>query len=492
MMLSKPPKGSQLDFSHRLNKGLVGFWLFNEGHGNKAYDLSRNKNTGTLTNMELPATAVSGWNPGRKGIGLNFDGVDDYATLGSNTFTLTDFSISAWINMSKAPNGYGTIVGSQVGGNYELDVITDRRLLAYSQGGLFSSDYLNLNQWYHIVLAKNSNGSYLYINGILDASNANTTTINTKLQLGRWNTSQYFPGSIDDVRIYKRALTAQEVLQLYKESYCMFKENKFFTYFAPPAPSDLIVADITSSPTVEGIALTQAGGDFALANLAATPTIENITIVFNGGTFTIADLASSPTIENIGLIGNFKIDDLASNPTIENIELVYGGGIFQIADLSSTPTIENISLLGNFIIADLSSTPTVEEIVLTQNSGLFIIADLASVSTIEEITIAEIGDFIIADLIPQSVIDNIALVQASGLFSISDLLSQSTIENITLIVASGSLFAADIASQPTIQNITLEQGYIDPADNMKTIILADSGEIAIWIEKNVYIHAPPH
>ena len=43
MQLSKPMLGSQLDFSHPLNKGLVGFWLMNEGHGNKIQDLSLNQ-----------------------------------------------------------------------------------------------------------------------------------------------------------------------------------------------------------------------------------------------------------------------------------------------------------------------------------------------------------------------------------------------------------------------------------------------------------------
>ena len=43
---SKPPIGSQIDWSHPLAKGLVGCWLMNEGGGNVVNDIAR-RNNGT-------------------------------------------------------------------------------------------------------------------------------------------------------------------------------------------------------------------------------------------------------------------------------------------------------------------------------------------------------------------------------------------------------------------------------------------------------------
>ena len=69
------------------NTGLVGYWSFNEGVGNKAGDFSGGGNTSTLTG----ANGLPAWTAGKMGKALSFDGVDDYvdvgevATLGTNT-----------------------------------------------------------------------------------------------------------------------------------------------------------------------------------------------------------------------------------------------------------------------------------------------------------------------------------------------------------------------------------------------------------------------
>ena len=95
----KPLLGTPLDLSNPINRGLVGFWLFNEAGGMKAYDLSGKGNHGALTNFAFPSTSTSGWNPGRAGIGLSFDGVDDYISFASIPTTVIDnWSMEAWIN----------------------------------------------------------------------------------------------------------------------------------------------------------------------------------------------------------------------------------------------------------------------------------------------------------------------------------------------------------------------------------------------------------
>ena len=95
-MNQKPILGNQINFAHSLAQGLVGYWLMNEGCGDKIYDLSGSGNTGTIS--EFSSTSI--WNPGRSGICLNFDG--DYGYI-SNIFgsklNIGDgsFSMGGWV-----------------------------------------------------------------------------------------------------------------------------------------------------------------------------------------------------------------------------------------------------------------------------------------------------------------------------------------------------------------------------------------------------------
>ena len=85
--------------------GLVAYWPLDEGGGTTTADASGNGNDGTLN---LP-----GWDSGKFGGALNFDGVDDYVDCGNPSildFGTGDFTISAWIKTT-APAGE-TIFGN--------------------------------------------------------------------------------------------------------------------------------------------------------------------------------------------------------------------------------------------------------------------------------------------------------------------------------------------------------------------------------------------
>ena len=101
----KPPVGSQINWGHPLARGLVGCWLLNEGAGRKAYDLSEYRNHGTLTSMAIPPTPNSGWNPGRTGIGLSFDGVDDYVGMMTTDLYTDTITLEAWTKTSSTKIG---------------------------------------------------------------------------------------------------------------------------------------------------------------------------------------------------------------------------------------------------------------------------------------------------------------------------------------------------------------------------------------------------
>ncbi|MFH1671074.1 MAG: hypothetical protein ABIA92_05860, partial [Patescibacteria group bacterium] len=105
--------GSNAFSNLTIDDGLVGYWKFDEGSGDKAYDSSRYGNDGTLTNMEeadwvdMTGTGITKfYNP----YALDFDGVNEYMDAGdSESLDLTgDATFCAWAR----PNTYGYDIGS--------------------------------------------------------------------------------------------------------------------------------------------------------------------------------------------------------------------------------------------------------------------------------------------------------------------------------------------------------------------------------------------
>ncbi|MGB7000841.1 MAG: DUF2341 domain-containing protein [Halobacteriota archaeon] len=82
--------------------GLVGYWNFNEGSGNMAYDSSGSGNEGTIHG----ATWVDN---GSCKKALSFDGVDDYVQTNPATFQSNDITVAAWI-YPKSFSSYKTII----------------------------------------------------------------------------------------------------------------------------------------------------------------------------------------------------------------------------------------------------------------------------------------------------------------------------------------------------------------------------------------------
>jgi len=244
-MLAKPLPGIMLDPLHPLSKGLVGFWLFNEGSGDLAYDISGYGNPGTLKNM-LPNTQGSKWQGSRFGGGLAFDGTDDYVNIpDSNIWDLTgDYTITIWLKRASFDITVSEIaIGRMTSDStwwhtpysvaFEADVgDRDKPVFSIQQSAgawecVYSNEAITDMNWHYIVGIKE--GAYLriYVDGTLRNS-ANVGTgdpylTNTPLLIGAAYTSGsygFFNGTIDEVGIYHRALSAEEIKQLYRDPFC--------------------------------------------------------------------------------------------------------------------------------------------------------------------------------------------------------------------------------------------------------------------------------
>ena len=205
--------------------GLVGYWTLNE-KGNTAYDLSGNNNDGTIHGATL-TNGVSGG-------ALSFDGNGDYVDCGSDSsLNITDeITIEAWVKLNGWPpaNDYANIVGKTggSGGNndfsYMIYVVESshsiRPHVRESDGNIiwFDSTSINLNTWYHIVQVADGNNLRLYINGVEDSNSlkpydGTIKSIDGNVYIAHDTREEYFNGTIDEIRIYNRALTLAEIQQ---------------------------------------------------------------------------------------------------------------------------------------------------------------------------------------------------------------------------------------------------------------------------------------
>jgi len=211
----------------------VGYWRLQEGTGTVANDSSGRGNTGTLTSFActtLDCNSASGWSTnGRKGNGLVFDGSDDAVGLPANAcFTSAgNFTMSAWVK-TKSISGYDTVAGFGNAGDELFFGLYTGKIVLYSSHlnpiSKMGNTILPLNVWQHIVFVRNGASYYFYLNGLGDGSgdwNSNAIVIsNSNRTIGRdfpTSGTEIFHGSIDEVQIWNRALTANDVNLLYQK-----------------------------------------------------------------------------------------------------------------------------------------------------------------------------------------------------------------------------------------------------------------------------------
>ncbi len=204
---------------------LVGYWNFDEGSGTTAYDSSGYNNNGTLCNGPT-------WVEGKYGKALSFDGVDDYVRVAdSDSLDVTnDITIEAWVKTDGWTGTDQVIVSKfdypSADEAYALYISEGEiGFILSSDGGttgrthLTSTYTLNIDQWYHIVATYSSSDSTtkLYVNGSYIDSTTHTGGIYNSaqpLKIGIVNAANQAPfnGRIDEVKIYNRALSEEEIV----------------------------------------------------------------------------------------------------------------------------------------------------------------------------------------------------------------------------------------------------------------------------------------
>jgi hypothetical protein len=227
---------------------LVGWWKLDEGSGDTAIDSSGN-------GFDIPLQDNT-WGNGVFGGAVHFPG-EGQGQLGGFNYSNNAITVCAWVWHEVFRSGQ---VERYVTAEPEIAVIrkeADGRLHFYINTGgtlrhLWVGDVLTEGQWYHVAGTWDGLTQCLYIDGVEIASQTPGGVLNGTSGVRLSNAPEPLNGMLDDVRIYNRALTEQEIngVMLGTE----------YPYASSPSPTDgALYADTW-------VSMGWRAGDFAVSH----------------------------------------------------------------------------------------------------------------------------------------------------------------------------------------------------------------------------------
>jgi prepilin-type N-terminal cleavage/methylation domain-containing protein len=228
---------------YKKDSDLVGYWSFDYltvGSIANAANIGLADESGNNNNCTAYNTNGTGlaWTMGKKGGGINFDGTDDYLDCGTGAsidFTTGDMSVGLWFYADATTTApymidRGTGMGTDGYGlgliEFGCETCANKIIfsLDYQGGGksyvVSDSDVLT-GVWYYIMGVRENGIQKLYVNGVLQLITVNInldiSEVSRPLYIGQGDEdgSRWFNGIIDEVRIYNKALTENEIKLLY-------------------------------------------------------------------------------------------------------------------------------------------------------------------------------------------------------------------------------------------------------------------------------------
>jgi len=219
----KPLLGILPRGGHPLARRLAGAWLFNEGRGNRLWDVSGERHTGTLTDMD-PATD---WVAGPHGYALAFDGTNDRVIVGPEAGINLGTANACVVRYKHVTIGLDVLVGhkSQADGGY---------FLAFSSANIYyaaSGSYVGVAHgiiagdevW--LGVSRQGTSVTFYKNGVQLAT-VQTLGANNDLRLSTigsyWSGSSTYSANMrcDYAYCWSRPLSTGEMAWLYRDPFC--------------------------------------------------------------------------------------------------------------------------------------------------------------------------------------------------------------------------------------------------------------------------------
>ena len=308
-----PQVRSQVD----LESGLQLYYTFDEGMGDGAGDLSGNLRGARIENAPPFANSQILWTFGRFGGAVDFDGTyfltsPEYFGIGGKGAR----TISMWVNTFVPPSSTTVLAGwgpnvAQQRWHFKFEASTQGIRTENQGGNNFGSIPVADGLWHHVVCVFPEGGETIgavdhYVDGVLDPvkSGGVTNPVNTvadptglPVTVGgsRFDAGyRYATTLIDEVRIYDRALTAEEIAAL--------AQGQGVVDGAPPV--------IGAPAGVNGNVFVNAGGGltFTINPVGTGSTITNVTMLVNG-----ADVTGALNVQPGGVVTTVTYNGLEAN-----------------------------------------------------------------------------------------------------------------------------------------------------------------------------------
>jgi len=281
--------------------GLVSLWHFDENSGNTAYD-SQGENNGNISGAE--------WITGISGSALDYNNEDGGTIIPKNSslnITGNQLSLSVWFKLSEIGDD-GCFIFDRT--KYVVRIDQLGKLLF----GIYNPDwsYANIDwtnriidtDWHNLINTYDGSIMKMYLDGeLLGTSEAsgNLRSTTSDVYIGNQSSINFFNGRIDEVAIYNRALTVQEVSKVYN------------TTPNPGGENSGLISDWPLNENSGEIAYDQTGNNNAtIFGAQWEPGVNGSCLKFNG----ISNYAVAPNAENLNPVSQVTV--MAWAKTYEN------------------------------------------------------------------------------------------------------------------------------------------------------------------------------
>ncbi|MBN2133320.1 MAG: leucine-rich repeat domain-containing protein [Sedimentisphaerales bacterium] len=337
----------------------VARWELDESVGTTAYD--------TIGGNDGVVYGEAVWQPtrGADGGALSFDGVDDYIDCGNGVcFDLTNaLTVAAWIKTTASDNFQQSIVSKgdtawRIDRNGSIGTAEFACTgLEAPAGSLFGATEIPAGQWHHVAGVYDGERMYLYVDGVLDASQEAQGFINVNsdpVLIGcLWK------GMIDDVRIYSEGLNASEIHDLTQTAEP--PDPNQAVYFADPnlqaaVETALGVTEPNASDMLRLDSLSAHADITSLVGLEYATNLRQLDLGDNDIT-TLDPLAGLVYLEGLDLSIN-QISDVSPLAGLSELRylVLSDNEISDISPLSSLTELYHLALRGNPLNEEAYST----------------------------------------------------------------------------------------------------------------------------------------
>jgi hypothetical protein len=229
---------------------LIGWWRFEEGSGDIAYDSSDYGNDGTLGGT---CTWVEGYFGGALELNSGYVAINGIA----DDLTENNFTVSAWIKTTQTDDG-NVIGANDTGSGHDFiwGVDAGNQLVEADSANTYPP-IINDDEWHFIAYVRDGNAAFVYTDGELvgEETPSGDPAGQARWSIGmEWDSapSDFFIGLVDDVHFFNEPLSGDQIQLLMK--------GEGFAQAGRPEPKDGAYADDT------WLNLSWAAGDFAVSH----------------------------------------------------------------------------------------------------------------------------------------------------------------------------------------------------------------------------------